>query len=214
MREIELLVDLSEGFPAPTLTKSVSGCSGGGLRSKRSRIEGRLAGSRKYEHWRGRGQAFLSALEGKDEHEISTVLRDRNAKLYSHAAIAHLFGVSKATAHRWRQGVRLMAENTRPTQQERLLIKSSCPNRARSESSWRRLATQALPTVDKKYRASLSIQVSAIRTAIIPQISRPARPPSREARLQSGREKPPAGKPLLGAILPDRGRRRSRRIVR
>ena len=48
----------------------------------------------------GESRRFLSALKGKDEHEISKVLRERNKKLYSHAAIAHLFGVSKATAHR------------------------------------------------------------------------------------------------------------------
>jgi transposase len=48
----------------------------------------------------------LSLLRGKDEHATSTMLRDRNAKLYSHAALADLFGVSKATAHRWAKGVK------------------------------------------------------------------------------------------------------------
>ena len=48
----------------------------------------------------GENRRFLSSLKGKDEHEISAVLRERNKKLYSLAAIGHLFGVSKATAHR------------------------------------------------------------------------------------------------------------------
>jgi hypothetical protein len=43
-------------------------------------------------------------LRGKDVHAVATQLRDRNAKLYSHAALADLLGVSKATAHRWATG--------------------------------------------------------------------------------------------------------------
>jgi hypothetical protein len=54
----------------------------------------------------GEGRRFLSLLRGKDEHDIARILRDRNAKLYSHAALADLFGVSKATAHRWSKGVK------------------------------------------------------------------------------------------------------------
>jgi hypothetical protein len=48
----------------------------------------------------GENRRFLSQLRGKDEHTISANLRNRNAKLYSHAAIADLLGVSKATAYR------------------------------------------------------------------------------------------------------------------
>jgi hypothetical protein len=52
----------------------------------------------------GEDRRFLSLLRGKDEQGVSTLLRDRNAKLYSHAALADLFGVSKATAYRWAKG--------------------------------------------------------------------------------------------------------------
>ena len=38
----------------------------------------------------GEGRRLLSLLRGKDQHAISTMLRDRNAKLYSHAALADL----------------------------------------------------------------------------------------------------------------------------
>jgi hypothetical protein len=43
-------------------------------------------------------------LRGKDVQTTATLLRDRNAKLSSHAALADLLGVSKATAHRWVAG--------------------------------------------------------------------------------------------------------------
>ena len=64
-----------------------------------------------------------------------------------------------------------MAENTRPPRQERLLIKVIMPK----QGTERKVPGGGSPpkpfrTVDKKYRASLSSQVSAIRTAIMPQI--------------------------------------------
>ena len=64
-----------------------------------------------------------------------------------------------------------MAENTRPPRQERLLIKVIMPK----QGTERKVPGGGSPpkpfrTVDKKYRASLSSQVSAIRTAIVPQI--------------------------------------------
>jgi hypothetical protein len=52
----------------------------------------------------GEDRRFLSRLRGKDEQAITNHLRERNAKLYSHAALADLLGVSKATAHRWSTG--------------------------------------------------------------------------------------------------------------
>lgn len=64
-----------------------------------------------------------------------------------------------------------MAENTRPPRQERLLIKVIMPKQGME----RKVPGGGSPPkpfrpVDKKYRASLSSQVSAIRTAIEPQI--------------------------------------------
>jgi DNA-binding MurR/RpiR family transcriptional regulator len=55
----------------------------------------------------GEDRRFLSHLRGKDVQTIATLLRDRNAKLYSHAALADLLGVSKATAHRWATGTEI-----------------------------------------------------------------------------------------------------------
>jgi DNA polymerase III delta prime subunit len=100
-RETELLVDLSEGF------------SGSDIHEVCVRLQRRRITRQKFPELKdafevlqnmgigeGEDRRFLSLLRGKDEHEISTILRDRNMKLYSHAAIAELFGVSKATAHR------------------------------------------------------------------------------------------------------------------
>lgn len=101
LRDTELLVDLSEGFTGSDINEVC-------VRLQRRRLTKQQFPLLK-DAWEvlrnmsigeGESRRFLSALKGKDEHEISTVLRERNKKLYSHAAIAHLFGVSKATAHR------------------------------------------------------------------------------------------------------------------
>ena len=101
-REIELLVDLSEGF------------SGSDIRDVCIRLHRRRITRKEFPELKdaflvlqnigigeGEDRRFLSLLRGKDEHTISSTLRERNAKLYSHAALADLLGVSKATAHRW-----------------------------------------------------------------------------------------------------------------
>ena len=106
-REIELLVDLSEGFSGSDIHEVC-------VRLHRRRITTQQSpelkdGFQVLQNMgigEGEGRRFLSRLRGKDEHAIAAMLRDRNTKLYSHAAIADLFGVSKATAHRWAKGVK------------------------------------------------------------------------------------------------------------
>jgi ATP-dependent 26S proteasome regulatory subunit len=106
-RDMELLVDLSEGF------------SGSDIQEVCLRLQRRLITTEKNPALNeafqvlqnmaigeGEDRRFSSRLRGKDEHAIATVLRDRSAKLYSHSAIADLLGVSKATAHRWATGVK------------------------------------------------------------------------------------------------------------
>ena len=107
-REIALLVDLSEGF------------SGSDIREVYVRLRRRQMA--KHEHPRlkdafqvlqnvgigeGEDRRFLSRLRSKDVQGIAASLRERNAKLYSHAALADLLGVSKATAHRWATGTEI-----------------------------------------------------------------------------------------------------------
>jgi ATP-dependent 26S proteasome regulatory subunit len=100
-KEIELLVDLSDGF------------SGSDIQEVCLRLRRRQIMSKEHPEFKdafnilkniatgdGVGR-FLSKIQNKDDHTIAQMLRKRNAKLYSHAAVADLFGVSKATAHRW-----------------------------------------------------------------------------------------------------------------
>lgn len=101
-REIELLVDLSEGFTGSDIREVC-------LRLNRRRFTKQTHPTLKdafdvllnMSLGEGENKRFASILRGKDEHVIGTQLRERNPKLYSHAAVAELLGVSKATAHRW-----------------------------------------------------------------------------------------------------------------
>ncbi len=105
-REVELLVDLSDGF------------SGSDIREVCLRLQRRRIASQRDPELKdafqvlqnmaigeGAERRFLAGLRSKDEHAISTLLRQRNARLYSHSAIADLLGVSKATAFRRAKGV-------------------------------------------------------------------------------------------------------------
>src|SRR5580698_8080327 len=107
-REIALLVDLSDGFTGSDIREVY-------VRLRRRQLT-------KQEHpglkdafqvlqnvgiGEGEDRRFLSLLRNKDVQGIATLLRDRNAKLYSHAALADLLGVSKATAHRWAAGTEM-----------------------------------------------------------------------------------------------------------
>lgn len=104
-KEMDLLVDLSEGFSGSDINEVC-------LRLHRRRITKKGAPTLKdafdilqnLSSGEGQERRFLSVLRGKDEHFTAAQLRERNPKLYSHAAIADLLGVSKATAHRWATG--------------------------------------------------------------------------------------------------------------
>src|SRR3984957_15271771 len=100
-RDMDLLVDLSEGF------------SGSDIREVCLRLHRRRAAMQKRPELKdafqvlqnlaigeGEDRRFLVRLRGKDEQAIANVLRERSTKLYSYSALADLLGVSKATAHR------------------------------------------------------------------------------------------------------------------
>lgn len=104
-RETELLVDLSEGF------------SGSDIREVCLRLNRRRVAAQRKPELRdafqvlqnlaigeGPERRFLTQLRDKDERAITAMLRDRNARLYSHSAVADLLGVSKATAFRRAKG--------------------------------------------------------------------------------------------------------------
>jgi SpoVK/Ycf46/Vps4 family AAA+-type ATPase len=106
-RSLNLLVDLSEGFSGSDIHEAA-------VRLKRRRLTSKQAPNlsdafqilQNLGVGEGEDRRFLSALRGKNLHEMSSLLRQRNAKLYSHAALGDLFAVSKATAHRWVKGVK------------------------------------------------------------------------------------------------------------
>ncbi len=99
--DLEILVDLSEGFSGSDIQEVCR-------RLNRRRITMQPAPALKdaFQILRnigigeGEERRFLSAFKTKDLDTIVSVLRQRNKKLYSHAALARLLGVSKATMYR------------------------------------------------------------------------------------------------------------------
>ena len=104
-RDIELLVDLSEGFSGSDVREVC-------LRLNRRRIAAQRSPGLKDAFQvlqnlaigEGPERRFLTQLRDKDERAITTMLRDRNVRLYSLSAVADLLGVSKATAFRRAKG--------------------------------------------------------------------------------------------------------------
>ena len=100
-KDVELLVDLSEGFSGSDIQEFC-------LRLQRLRVTRRHEPDL-HDAFRtllnlalgeGDERRYVAALNGKAPAEVSKTLRARNPRLYSHAVLAHLLGVSKATAHR------------------------------------------------------------------------------------------------------------------
>lgn len=100
--QMKVLVDLSEGFSGSDIHE-VS------LRLQRRKftadqhpeLKDAFQVMRNIAIGEGEDRRFLSNLRNQDAPVLAAQLRRRNAKLYSHATLAQLFGVSKATAHRW-----------------------------------------------------------------------------------------------------------------
>jgi hypothetical protein len=106
-REMDLLVDLSEGFSGSDIQEVCLRLHRRQITTKRiPELKDAFQVLRNIAIGEGEERRFLSRLRNNDEHTIATVLRERNTKLYSHSAMADLFGVSKATAHRRAKGVK------------------------------------------------------------------------------------------------------------
>jgi len=106
-REVDLLVDLSEGFSGSDIQDVCT-------RLHRRRIvtgehpalHDALQALQNLSIGEGEDRRFVSSLKGKDPDDIAGLLRARDAKRYSYAAISDLLGVSKSTAERWaKEGV-------------------------------------------------------------------------------------------------------------
>ncbi len=100
-REVALLIDLSEGFSGSDIHE-VS------MRLQRRRDSTKTPSTlndvfkilRNIAIGEGEGRRFLAQIRNSSDREIVRALRERNSKIYSHAAVASLLGVSKATAYR------------------------------------------------------------------------------------------------------------------
>ena len=106
-RDLNLLVDLSEGFSGSDIQEVCR-------RLNRRRITSKVTPELKDAFnilqnigiGEGQERRFLSGLRDKDANAIASSLRERNEKLYSHASLAHLLGISKATAYRRAKGAK------------------------------------------------------------------------------------------------------------
>lgn len=100
-RDIQLLVDLSEGFTGSDIQEVCR-------RLNRRQITMQQAPTLKDTFQilqnigigEGEKRRFLSTLKDKAPGSIAHALRERNKKLYSYSALAQLSGVSKATVYR------------------------------------------------------------------------------------------------------------------
>ncbi|MBZ0261807.1 MAG: ATP-binding protein [Hyphomicrobiales bacterium] len=100
-RDLALLVDLSEGFSGSDIAEVSKRLKRRGHTTNQiPELKDAFSVLQNVGIGEGEGRRFLSTLKGKDEASISRSLRKRNASLYSHAALARLLGISKATAYR------------------------------------------------------------------------------------------------------------------
>lgn len=105
-RDLDLLVDLSEGFTGSDIQEVCRRLNRRRIiTSKTPEVRDAFQTLQNIGIGEGEERRFLSNLKDKDAESITTILRNRNQKLYSHAAIAGLLGVSKATAYRRAKGV-------------------------------------------------------------------------------------------------------------
>lgn len=100
-KEIALLVDLSEGFSGSDVHEVC-------LRLQRRQITRKVHPTlhdaflalQNVAVGEAEGRKFITRLKNQSRSEVAFTLRERNSKRYSHAVVAGLLGVSKATAYR------------------------------------------------------------------------------------------------------------------
>jgi len=100
--QMKVLVDLSEGFSGADIHEVSLRLQRRKLTSRQSpELKDAFQVMRNIAIGEGEERRFLSNLRSQELPALAAELRRRSAKLYSHATLAQLFGVSKATAHRW-----------------------------------------------------------------------------------------------------------------
>jgi hypothetical protein len=101
LRNLDLLVDLSEGFSGSDIQEVCTRLKRRGITSERMpELKDAFQILQNIGIGEGQERRFLSAVRGEDVNAIVRALRSRNEKLYSHSALADLLGMSKATAYR------------------------------------------------------------------------------------------------------------------
>lgn len=100
-RDVDLLVDLSEGFSGSDIHDVCRRLHRRQITTQHTpELKDAFQILRNIGIGEGEHRRFICAFKGQDADTIAKALRARNVKLYSHAALAHLLGVSKATAYR------------------------------------------------------------------------------------------------------------------
>lgn len=100
--DIEILSDLSEGFSGSDIKEICLQLKRKSISDNRSvSLEDAFISLLRLSSGNGEKGRFLSTFRLPNNQEAVNKLRNRNSKLYSHAVIANLIGISKATAHRW-----------------------------------------------------------------------------------------------------------------
>jgi len=101
-KEIDLLVDLSEGFSGSDIHDVC-------MRLHRRRMVTRhqpklhdaFLALQNLAIGEGEDRRFLAKLKNRTAEEIPGILRERDVKRYSYGALSQLLGVSRTTASRW-----------------------------------------------------------------------------------------------------------------
>ena len=148
-------------FPARTFAKFACACSDDELPAKRDpELKDAFQVLQNMAIGEGEERRFLARLRSKDEHAVSTMLRQRNAKFTAIRQL-RIYSACRRQPHTGApKGVDQMANETRPPQQDRLPIKLIMPK----QGTERRIPPGGTPpkpfrTVDAKYRSHLSNQV-------------------------------------------------------
>lgn len=101
-REVELLVDISEGFSGSDIQEVCVRLRRRNITTKHApKLNDAFLILQNLAIGEGENRRFVAAFKGKNFPAIAAALHKRNARLYSFAALGNLLGISKATAYRW-----------------------------------------------------------------------------------------------------------------
>lgn len=101
-RELELLVDISEGFSGSDIQEVCVRLRRRNITTKHTpKLNDAFQILQNLAIGEGENRRFVATFKGKDSPAIAAALNKRNARLYSFAALGNLLGVSKASAYRW-----------------------------------------------------------------------------------------------------------------